>query len=300
MSILIDPPSWPAHGTVFSHLVSDATLDELHDFARSHQIPERAFDRDHYDVPLERYPELVAGGAREVSASELVRALIVSGLRIPAKYRPEKLDRVLTRRWAQTLPTEPQLGQELLGLWAQGHRRYHDRVHLLSVLEALDWLAKDQSDAQERMLLQLAAWFHDAVYEGTSEDETRSAILARERLTGVLNPAAVAKVSELVLLTAGHSPGANDKLGRILCDADLEVLARPQPAYQRYAQAIYQEYAHFPRPALATGRIKVLGSLLEKKNIYSTAQGITRWEAAARSNVGAEVKTLHTWLGEEF
>ncbi|MER8026176.1 DUF4031 domain-containing protein [Glutamicibacter protophormiae] len=298
MSILIDPPSWPAHGTLFSHLVSDATLDELHAFARAHQLPERAFDKDHYDVPQARYSELVQGGAREVSAGSLVRALIVSGLRIPAKYRPEKLGPVLARRWARTLPTEPQLGRELLERWSQSHRRYHDRVHLLSVLEALDWLAKDQTDGEERMLLQLAAWFHDAVYEGASDDEAKSAILARERLYGLLSPGAVSKVSELVLLTAGHSPGDHDRLGRILCDADLEVLARPHPAYQRYAQAIYQEYAHFPRPALASGRIKVLGSLLEKDNIYSTARGIDRWETAARDNVGAEISVLRLWLGE--
>lgn len=298
MSILIDPPSWPAHGTLFSHLVSDASLDELHDFARASQLPERAFDRDHYDVPQERYDQLVRGGAQEVSAGGLVRALIASGLRIPAKYRPEKLGPVLTRRWAQTLPTEPQLGRELLERWSQGHRRYHDKVHLLSVLEAVDWLAKDQADGEERMLLQLATWFHDAVYEGAAEDEAKSAILARERLYGVLSDGAVAKVSELILLTAGHSPKDHDRLGRILCDADLEVLARPQPAYQRYAQAIYQEYAHFPRPTLASGRIKVLGSLLGKDSIYSTERGISRWEAAARSNVGAEVADLRTWLGE--
>jgi len=296
MSILIDPPRWPAHGTVFAHLVSDTSLDELHQFAAQHEISLRAFDKDHYDVPRERYEQLVRAGAKEVTGGELVRALVASGLRIPAKYRPEKLDDILRRRWARTLPTEPELGKELLGLWSQEHRYYHDRVHLLSVLEAVDRLGGKLS-AEELMLLQLAAWFHDAVYQGTAEDEFKSAVLARERLDSVLSARAVSTVSDLILLTAGHNPKESDRLGRILCDADLEVLARPEPAYQRYAHAIYQEYAHLPRHVLAEGRSRILTALLEKATIYATAAGRDLWESAARSNVSRELEHLQGWMG---
>lgn len=79
--ILIDPPVWPGWGRVWSHLVSDTSLDELHDFARSCGIPARGFDRDHYDVPSDRYDALVAAGAVPVASRELVRRLIASGLR---------------------------------------------------------------------------------------------------------------------------------------------------------------------------------------------------------------------------
>lgn len=296
MSILIDPPRWPAHGTVFAHLVSDTSLDELHQFAAQQEISLRAFDKDHYDVPRERYEQLVRAGAKEVTGGELVRALVASGLRIPAKYRAEKLDAILRRRWARTLPTEPELGKELLGLWSQEHRYYHDRVHLLSVLEAVDRLGGKLS-AEELMLIQLAAWFHDAVYQGTAEDEFKSAVLARERLDSVLSARAVSTVSDLILLTAGHNPKESDRLGRILCDADLEVLARPEPAYQRYAHAIYEEYAHLPRHVLAEGRSRILTALLEKATIYATAAGRDLWESAARSNVSRELEHLQGWMG---
>lgn len=43
MSIYVDPPTWPAHGTVFSHLISDVSLAELHKFAASGGISERIF-----------------------------------------------------------------------------------------------------------------------------------------------------------------------------------------------------------------------------------------------------------------
>jgi muramoyltetrapeptide carboxypeptidase len=79
--ILIDPPSWPAHGRLWSHLVSDTSYDELHAFARRHGIPARGFDRDHYDVPAERYADLVAAGARPVGSRDVVSALTAAGLR---------------------------------------------------------------------------------------------------------------------------------------------------------------------------------------------------------------------------
>lgn len=82
MTVLIDPPLWPRHGLLWSHLVSDESLAELHELASLAGIPRRAFDRDHYDVPDTRHADLVALGAVPVGARELVRRLRASGLRV--------------------------------------------------------------------------------------------------------------------------------------------------------------------------------------------------------------------------
>jgi hypothetical protein len=87
MAVLIDRAMWPAHGTVWAHLVSDTSLDELHAFARRNDVPARSFDIDHYDVPERRVADLVAAGAEPVTGRELVRRLIASGLRVRAKDR---------------------------------------------------------------------------------------------------------------------------------------------------------------------------------------------------------------------
>jgi len=79
--ILIDPPGVPSRGRLWSHLASDTSFDELHDFARSLGIPARGFDRDHYDVPAELYDAAVAAGALPVRSRELVAALMAAGLR---------------------------------------------------------------------------------------------------------------------------------------------------------------------------------------------------------------------------
>ncbi|MBB5632312.1 hypothetical protein BKA04_000535 [Cryobacterium mesophilum] len=87
MTVLIDQPRWPAHDTLWSHLVSDTSLDELHAFAKAAGLPPRSFDLDHYDVPEHRYAELVASGAQPVSNRELVKRLESSGLRVTQRER---------------------------------------------------------------------------------------------------------------------------------------------------------------------------------------------------------------------
>lgn len=87
MTVFVDDPRWPAHGKLWAHLISDHSLDELHAFASVAGIPGRAFDRDHYDVPADMVPALVAAGAVAVDGHELVRRLIGSGLRITARQR---------------------------------------------------------------------------------------------------------------------------------------------------------------------------------------------------------------------
>jgi len=79
--ILIDPPQVPSRGRLWSHLASDTSYDELHAFAARFGIPERGFDRDHYDVPAEYYDDMVAAGAVPVRSRELVSRLVAAGLR---------------------------------------------------------------------------------------------------------------------------------------------------------------------------------------------------------------------------
>jgi hypothetical protein len=81
--IYVDEPTWPGRGRLWSHLVSDVSYAELHVFAEMLGAPPRAFDRDHYDIPAERFPMAVWLGARLVPGRELVTHLKRAGLRRP-------------------------------------------------------------------------------------------------------------------------------------------------------------------------------------------------------------------------
>lgn len=292
MAVLIDPPSWPAHGTTFSHLVSTSSRAELHAFAAAAGISRRAFDEDHYDVPVRRYQDLVDRGALAVSGAELVRALIASGLRVPARRRRPKLRAALTTRWASLLPDAPELGAELLGRWDEPHREYHTMTHLLAVLEAAAVLL-GPLDAPLRRSVLLAAWFHDAVYAGVAgEDEQASADLAGSRLRTYLGADEVTEVQRLVLVTVDHAPEPGDRAGELLSDADLAVLGGAPEEYARYAAAVRAEYAQVPEEAFRRGRSAVLQGLAGLDPLYRTAEGRARWAEPARRNLLHELELL--------
>ena len=86
--MLIDEPRWWFRGRKWCHMVSDATLDELHDFAQGMGIPRRAFQGDHYDIPEELHDVAVAAGAEAVSCRELLSRLRAAGLRKPKPHAP--------------------------------------------------------------------------------------------------------------------------------------------------------------------------------------------------------------------
>lgn len=288
MAVYLDPPLWPAHGTHFSHLISDSSLDELHAFARAAGIPERAFDGDHYDVAEARYDALVAAGAVPVEGRVLVRKLIESGLRIPARRRNGSLKLPLLTRWNEALPGHDALFLDLLDRWGEEHRKYHGRTHLLAVLEALDRLT---APARPPRTIQLAAWFHDAVYRGIAgEDEEESARLAEERLGRAgLSADEVDEVARLVRMTADHRPAPGDEAAALLSDADLSVLAGDPGAYARYLAAVREDFAHIGDADFAAGRAAVVRQLLELDPLFHTARGRELWQDTARRNLQGEL-----------
>jgi hypothetical protein len=87
VAVLIDEPRWWHRGRHWSHLVSDASLDELHQFAERAGIPRRGFHGDHYDVPEEYYAEMVTNGAVPTDSRTIVRRLQAAGLRRTAAQR---------------------------------------------------------------------------------------------------------------------------------------------------------------------------------------------------------------------
>lgn len=88
MTVYADTPRWPRHGMLWGHLISDTSLEELHELAARAGLPPRAFDLDHYDWPDSARESLAEAGARFVADGELTRILLASGLRVKLRDRP--------------------------------------------------------------------------------------------------------------------------------------------------------------------------------------------------------------------
>ncbi|MGY4708058.1 HD domain-containing protein [Mycolicibacterium sp. CBM1] len=182
------------------------------------------------------------------------------------------------------------VGRDLLASWSEPHRRYHSLEHLRDILGHVEELASYAEDADA---VRLAAWFHDAVYAGSPDDEERSARLAEQKLSGLnLAPALVDEVARLVRLTITHDPAAGDRNGEVLSDADLASLAVPRERYERNTAAIRAEYTHVPDDTFRKGRVQVLVALLGGPGVFRTEYARREWEGQAQGNLRAELATL--------
>ncbi|MGV0656561.1 hypothetical protein ABQE48_22135 [Mycolicibacterium thermoresistibile] len=180
------------------------------------------------------------------------------------------------------------LREDLLARWSESHRKHHTVAHLREVLEAIGVLADDGLQF-DREAVELAAWFHDAIYEiGAEDNEDRSAELARDLLA---SSPLCDEVARLVVVTKTHKADADDINAAVLSDADLSVLGSPAGRYRKYARAVREEYSAIPDEVFKPARIRVLTALLAG-SIFHTAPGQDRWEQQARQNVSAEIAEL--------
>lgn len=181
-------------------------------------------------------------------------------------------------------------GRSVLARWAEPHRRYHTLAHLRGVLAGVAELASCATDTDA---VRLAAWYHDAVYAGRSDDEEQSAQLAESDLAALgLAPELVAEVARLIRMTVTHDPAPDDRNGATLSDADLVTLALPPADYVANGEKIRLEFAHVPEGEFRAGRARIVKALLAAPALYRTPLARERWEQAARANLAAELATL--------
>lgn len=198
------------------------------------------------------------------------------------------------RHWPAVLADRTDVRDRLLEAYGAPHRRYHDTRHLGEVLDHLDHLLAGTDLAPtERDAVALAAWFHDAVYDGHPDDVERSAELAESTLAGAgAPPALVAEVARLVRLTLQHQPTEDDLAGQVLCDADLAILAAGPERYPEYVAGVRQEYSHLDDDTFRHGRAQILRALLERPCLFHTPEARKAWEAPARANMSDELTRL--------
>lgn len=190
------------------------------------------------------------------------------------------------------LPQSPELRDQLLAAWNSPQRAYHTMTHLAEMIQALDRLLVSYPQLQQdRDVLYLAAWFHDAVYEGERDDEERSAQWASDALQELSYPR-WEEVVALIEATRDHEAVDGDLLTAVFCDSDLAILGSHIDRYREYAVAVEREYNHLPPDLWRAGRTAVLDHMLDKRTIYQTNAGQSFWESQARSNMIEEQKYL--------
>lgn len=175
--------------------------------------------------------------------------------------------------------------------YSEPGRAYHTLTHIAALLVVVEEFAGGAADL---LALRLAVWFHDAVYDArrTDNEEQSAAYAAGVLQSSVLLPPTRAAVERLILATKTHEAAPDDGDAALLLDADLAVLGAAPADYDRYAQAIRQEYAWVPEDRYREGRRKVLGRFLERPRLYHTPPLFARLEVPARENLRRESESL--------
>ena len=185
---------------------------------------------------------------------------------------------------------------ELSALYRAPDRHYHGLAHI----EALLALAQDYRAAlSDHHAVEAAIWFHDAIYDSRrSDNETRSAALALEKLAGRAGPERLARIAKMIEATATHTlPDLGDKAaGRdaaLFLDMDLSILGVPRAEFDAYEAAVRREYGWVEEAAWRAGRSAVLEKFLARPHIFHTDAFRRRFEAQARKNLEGSLATLN-------
>jgi predicted metal-dependent HD superfamily phosphohydrolase len=198
---------------------------------------------------------------------------------------------VFHRSWARVWAAAAGAGDgaglrdALLSRYAEPWRHYHTRQHLAECLALFDEFADLAADPAA---VELALWFHDAVYDIPGRDnEGRSAAWAQQALAAAGTRAPLPEtVRELVLATR-HDVAPAGADAALVVDIDLAVLAAAPERFAEYENQIRAEYAYVPRFLFRRKRRAILQGFLDRWAIFATTALHRRFEAAARRNLAA-------------
>ena len=175
----------------------------------------------------------------------------------------------------------------ILAKWGAPHRHYHGLAHLRHCLAVYDRnpLRDDR--------VELALWFHDAVYDAQARDnEARSAAWAAELAFAVGLQAAIIDAVNACILATRHRHEPASTAEALTVDADLAILGETRVRFARYDAAIRAEYAWVAAEDYRIGRARVLRGFLERSRIFTTTWFHRRYERRARRNLAWALRRL--------
>ena len=187
-------------------------------------------------------------------------------------------------------PPDADLLLRLCERYSEGHRAYHTLNH---IHECFQQLASYPSEPDNRGEVEIALWFHDAIYDTQRHDnENLSAAWAADSLERAAVPQQViANVRDLILTTKHHSsPATPDQA--LLIDIDLSILGAAPDRFDEYERQIRHEYSWVPEDAYHDARGRVLRQFQDRHLLYTTAHFRKTLEVRARENIARSLRSL--------
>lgn len=182
------------------------------------------------------------------------------------------------------------LMQRLISAYAEPQRKYHGIQHLSECLQLLE---QHLDLAREPAEIEIALWFHDAIYDvKTKDNEARSAAWsATELLRAGVARERVERISQHILATR-HATLPQGQDQALLVDIDLSILAAPRARFAEYEAQIREEYRWVPGFIFRRKRRGLLAELLARDPLYNTPRLRAALEDQARENLAFSLRQL--------
>lgn len=175
------------------------------------------------------------------------------------------------------------LREGLIARYDAPQRHYHTTQHLAELFALWPLVA---GDAEHPAEVELAIWYHDAVYDAARADnEARSAALATGAMRDAGVPGDARERVERLILATRHEAVPSGVDAQILVDLDLAILGASAERFDEYEAQVRAEYAFVPDAIFRRGRAAVLTTFAERARIYMTPVLHERLERAARANL---------------
>lgn len=189
------------------------------------------------------------------------------------------------------IPASEEVYSALASAYSESHRHYHTTRHIDDCLSQLDSAASIAESPEE---VELALWFHDAVYRPiSSKNELESAEWARSFLrASAADGARVQRVYDHILATR-HGEESLRGDAAVVVDIDLSILGREPETYDEFERSIRREYEWVPWTVYRNKRTEILSSFLGRTEIYATELFRNRFEARARQNLERAIQSLN-------
>jgi len=180
--------------------------------------------------------------------------------------------------------------RQLIKAWSARARHYHALAHLEACLVELDSV---RSAAIRVAEIEMALWFHDAIYKTYSKtNEERSAEWARLFLVKAGASSDVAQRVQRYVLATRHTADGLSGDAALTVDIDLSILGMPRDAYDAFERNVRKEYWWVSHQRYVHGRAAILQSFLDRPFIYGTPVMRERYENAARDNIKRAIAEL--------
>lgn len=181
------------------------------------------------------------------------------------------------------LTSSSKLFSELKKRYQEPHRKFHTLEHVKDLLKKSEIF---YLKFEERQILTLAIFYHDAIYDiHRSDNEEKSASLLRSCGPYLNLPEEIVEsASKLIQDTQAIN---------LFNALDYSILASNENLYEDYKSKIYEEYQVIPRTIFTTKRIEILSSLRSKIKRFKLINEIPGCSLSqANYNLSLEIELL--------